>query len=66
MLGIECDHISGQTVNQENGYKDMAIEYLASRGITATPATADNEMYKLAEMLWMTEYRAKGFIPYQV
>lgn len=69
VLGIECDHISGQTVNQEKKYQEMAkrwcIEHHVSPG--GIGVNWDTEVYKEAERQWLGEYRdVKHFIPIQV
>ena len=71
VLGIACDHISGQTVNQESKYQKMAWEWLVRNNITPFPLSDfdkshnyDNDIYKLAEKMWMEDY--KNYIPYKV
>ena len=68
ILGIECDHISGQTVNQEDGYQHMAYDWLQKHygRINYTPylnldtkMNYDGDIYNIAEHQWLTEYRDK-------
>jgi GT2 family glycosyltransferase len=82
VLGIGCDHISGQTVNQENAYHKAAREWavnhetpfvynldIISRDNTPTEADVnwDATVYKEAERQWLNEYRdIKHFIPIHV
>lgn len=61
VLGIACDHISGQTVNQEQKYWNMAKQWCESHN---TPPAGigvnwDSEVYKEAERQWLSEYRDK-------
>ena len=66
VLGIGCDHISGQTVNQENAYGRMANEWIKNNlnMITDSP---DSVIYLTAERIWLEEYRdKKHFIPCKV
>ncbi len=66
ILGIEFDHISGQTVNQEKGYQIMAYDWLDSKGLTDNDFqdnyNYDQDIYLLAEEEWLTEYRDKKHI----
>jgi cellulose synthase/poly-beta-1,6-N-acetylglucosamine synthase-like glycosyltransferase len=69
VLGIECDHISGQTVNVEESYNDMAKDWCESHGIGRLPEDHnwDTVVYKTAEHAWLSEYRdIKHFIPCKV
>lgn len=68
VLGIACDHISGQTVNQESKYQDMARQWLVDHGYVSPEFSGnmDEVVYRTAEKMWLDEYRAKGFIPYKV
>lgn len=72
VLGIECDHISGQTVNQEKKYQRMSYEWLHTIIPTFPVMDAefdpnhnyDEDIYKLAESMFLNEYRdAKHLIP---
>jgi len=78
VLGIEIDHFSGQTVNTQKEYQQMAWEWLWRNGhledktvdgLTYLPFDTahnyDEDIYRLAEKMWMDEYRPKGFIPYK-
>ena len=63
VLGIGCDHISGQTVNQENAYSIMAEEWCKNHNINITH-NWDDAIYHEAERQWLSEYRdTKHFIP---
>lgn len=70
VLGIACDHISGQTVNQEPKYQKMAWEWLRTHGGAVNDFddrfNYDHPMYLMAERKWLEEYRSKGFIPFKV
>lgn len=69
VLGIECDHISGQTVNQEDAYGDMARAWLLSHGADPSLPIAqpDHLIYQEAERQWLTEYRdQKHMVPFRV
>jgi hypothetical protein len=68
VLGIGCDHISGQTVNTQTTYHDFAKKWAETRGIEPQRDAAgnpnwDNTLYKTAEKIWMDEYSRKGLIP---
>ena len=68
VLGIECDHISGQTVNQEPGYSTMAQEWAEAHGLTMEGAhNWDTILYRMAELMWLKEYRdLKRVVPCRV
>ncbi len=70
VLGIECDHISGQTANNEQKYHDMAMNWCITKGIEVNPTTNvnwDEIIYKEAERQWITEYRdVKHIVPIRV
>lgn len=77
VLGIGFDHISGQTVNQESSYSEMAAEWgmehllITSPDQYMTPAGPahnwDTVLYTEAEGQWLHEYRdIKHFIPRSV
>lgn len=74
VLGIECDHISGQTVNQEPAYQQMAYEWLKRRsalidgliGDFDPAVNYDADIYQIAEAMWLDEYRRKGLVPCRV
>jgi hypothetical protein len=65
VLGIGCDHISGQTVNQEPKYASMAEEW--SRAHVPEHAWGghpgawswDQTVYEEAQRQWIYEYREK-------
>lgn len=68
VLGIGCDHISGQTVNQEPGYDDMAREWCEAHGLAKGEAhNWDTVIYREAERQWLEEYRdQKHLVPIKV
>jgi cellulose synthase/poly-beta-1,6-N-acetylglucosamine synthase-like glycosyltransferase len=68
VLGIACDHISGQTVNQEQGYDDMAREWATEHKLAKNHLhNWDSVLYQRAESLWLTEYRdTKRLVPCRV
>lgn len=63
VLGIECDHFSGQTVSSEDAYHEMAkewaLKYLHQGGYvqTNTGVNWDGTIYQEAERRWLKEYR---------
>lgn len=68
-LGIACDHISGQTVNQEPKYEIMAQRWCENHGVGRLPGDHnwDTVVYKTAERYWLREYRdSRHFIPIRV
>ncbi len=66
VLGIGCDHISGQTVNQEDAYQKMAEIWCNEHGINRTH-NWDDAVYHEAQAQWLSEYReTKHFIPRKV
>lgn len=75
VLGIACDHISGQTVNQESAYQRMAYDWLKERHTIFDHSfyedfdpskNYDSDIYQIAEAMWLREYRAKGLVPVKV
>lgn len=70
-LGIACDHISGQTANQEQSYQRFAFDWLKTH-ITEEMVfdenhNYDNDIYKIAESQWLAEYRdSKKLFPIKV
>lgn len=63
VLGVACDHFSGQTVNQEDSYHIMAENWCNKNGV-AFEVGWDNTIYKEAERRWLKEYRdEKHLIP---
>lgn len=74
VLGIACDHISGQTVNQEPAYQKMAYEWLKERMTIFDMKypdfdpnkNYDTDIYQIAESMWLEEYRKKGLVPCHV
>ena len=67
VLGIGCDHISGQTTNSSNIYFALAKKWCGIHlGLTKSQ-NWDHEIYRQAEARWLHEYRdRKHFIPLQV
>lgn len=73
VLGIACDHISGQTVNKEIEYSDMAREWAIAHDMYRQDDKLnylphyhnwDTELYKEAEKQWLSEYRdQKHLVP---
>lgn len=68
VLGIGCDHISGQTVNQEPAYNEMAQKWAEAHGLTMEGVhNWDSVLYREAEKQWLTEYRdTKHLVPCKV
>lgn len=69
VLGIACDHISGQTVSKETRYGDMAKEWCTQHGIWQMRADEpwDQVLYQVAERVWLREYRdQKHLVPIRV
>lgn len=68
VLGIGCDHISGQTVNQEPAYDKAAQVWAESHGLQKGELhNWDSVLYKEAEKQWLTEYRdIKHLVPCRV
>lgn len=68
VLGIACDHISGQTANQEPKYGDTAKEWAEAHGLVMEPwHNWDTVLYKTAESMWLGEYRdVKHLVPCRV
>lgn len=70
VLGIACDHISGQTVNQEQAYHDFAKQWLLDHNYIVNDMSPiqnfDSAIYQIAEKMWFDEYKPKGYIPYKV
>lgn len=65
VLGIECDHISGQTVGGEK-YFNFAKEWCEKNGIFGAD-NPDHVVYTQAEHQWLTEYRdQKHLVPIRV
>lgn len=67
VIGIEFDHISGQTVNQEKKYQQMAYDWLTTniRGYFngfEDDINYDQDIYQVAEKKWLYEYRDKKHI----
>ena len=67
-IGVACDHISGQTVSNEQKYTDMANEWGLKHGVMLDDKNNwDSVIYLEAERQWLKEYRdEKHFIPIQV
>jgi len=68
VLGIACDHISGQTVNQEPAYNAFAEQWATTHGFAKGDLhNWDSVLYKEAERQWLTEYRdVKHLVPCHV
>jgi GT2 family glycosyltransferase len=68
VLGIACDHISGQTVGHEGAYDDAAREWAEAHGLTLEGShNWDTVIYKEAERQWINEYRdIKHLVPCKV
>jgi hypothetical protein len=68
-LGIECVHISGQTVNQEVKYQEAAKKWAILHGINpgGIGTNWDTVIYQYNEKYWLNEVRdTKRFIPLKV
>ncbi len=64
ILGIACDHISGQTVNQEPSYTDIAREWCEAHGLGMEGHNWDTTIYLEAERRFLREYRnQKAILP---
>lgn len=65
VMGIGCDHISGQTANTQ---PDYGREWAEAHGLTKPDGeTWDRVIYLEAERQWLSEYRdTKQFIPCKV
>jgi cellulose synthase/poly-beta-1,6-N-acetylglucosamine synthase-like glycosyltransferase len=67
VLGVGFDHISGQTVNTQDSYQDMAKEWCEAHGVPKDPGGWDATIYQEAEKQWLTEYRdTKHMVPFKV
>lgn len=69
VLGIACDHFSGQTVNQEPAYHDMAQIWCLNHGFSGVgnPINWDATIYQEAERRWLKEYRdEKHIVPIKI
>jgi GT2 family glycosyltransferase len=69
VLGIECDHISGQTVNQEQKYKDAVRDWAIKNHYHpgGLGINWDDFVYHYSENYWLKEYRdTKHIIPIKV
>ncbi len=69
VLGIACDHISGQTVAHEEKYLNTIQAWLDAHGVKLNSlyTHADSALYHEAERQWLSEYRdKKHFIPCHV
>lgn len=64
VLGIACDHISGQTVNQEPEYDRVAREWCEKNGVPKEGHNWDSAVYLEAERRFLREFRdEKRLIP---
>lgn len=67
VLGIQSDHISGQTANQEQRYHNSAKEWIQEHLGIKEAKNWDHELYKEAERQFLKEFRdEKHFIPVKV
>jgi glycosyltransferase involved in cell wall biosynthesis len=73
VLGIGCDHISGQTVAHEDRYYKLAEEWARANipedRWAGNPGqwSWDQTLYQEAERMWLSEYRdAKHLVPIRV
>lgn len=68
VLGIACDHISGQTANTEERYPSMAADWFKKHNISpVNPQSMDQSIYVIAERMFLDEYReSKKMIPRKV
>ena len=73
VLGVGCDHISGQTVNQEQKYVTMAEEWsrahVPQHAWCGNPPNYawDQTVYEEAQRQWINEYRErKHLIPCKI
>lgn len=68
VLGIGCDHISGQTVNQEPAYDKAAQAWAIAHGLSMQGVhNWDSVLYREAERQWLTEYRdIKRLLPCKI
>jgi len=65
-LGVQCDHLNGQTANVFDGYHDLAREWCATNDCVRT-GNPDQDVYLEAEYRFLTTYRdEKRFIPLKV
>ncbi len=66
VLGIACDHISGQTVSKEERYEKLASKWCHKNHIAKTH-NWDDAMYREAERRFLYEYRqVKHLVPVRV
>jgi glycosyltransferase involved in cell wall biosynthesis len=67
VLGIACDHISGQTVCNELQYHYFAKRWCEEHGVPIPEGNHDTALYKEAERQFLKEYRdEKPFVPSHV
>lgn len=66
-LGIEFDHISGQTVNTQHKYSESGLKWLKENGKYTGGSNIDQQIYWIAEKMWLDEYRdKKHLVPLKV
>ena len=72
VLGIACDHFSGQTVSKEDSYNQMAQKWselhkppIVFHEKSVAP-NWDATIYQEAERRWLKEYRDKGMVPIRI
>jgi glycosyltransferase involved in cell wall biosynthesis len=69
VLGVECDHISGQTANAEEKWKQAARKWSTEHHISpgGLGIDWDHVIYLEAERQWLSEYRdKKHLIPIRI
>lgn len=67
VLGIACDHISGQTVCNELAYHYFAMDWCKAHNVEIPDGNHDTALYKEAERQFLKEYRdEKPFVPSHV
>jgi hypothetical protein len=65
-LGIQCDHLNGQTANVFDGYHDLAREW-CERNECVRTGNPDQDVYLEAEHRFLEEWRDnRRFIPLKV
>jgi GT2 family glycosyltransferase len=60
VLGVACDHVSGQTANQEQGWHDAARRWCEHRGVPIPDGNADLGVYKEAERRFLAELAGRN------
>lgn len=62
VLGIECEHIGGQTAVGNADYRTHALAWCEKEGISPDP-DPETAVYLAAERVWLHEGRVSGLIP---